>query len=199
MLLALIGRPLLLASSQPELAAARGIPVRLVGCVYLLALSLAVALCALTIGSILSTALLIGPAAAALRVSRRPARTIAAAAGLALAAAWLGVLLAYDSYDWPPHHQGWPVSFFVVALVLVIFLGSGAVRWVARRRPAAQARVARRLSGRCSPRSWSTPGSSARSSRWSPPRSDSSSSSAARRSPRTRCRTARSRAPRAPC
>ncbi len=142
LLLALIGRPLLLASSQPELAAARGIPVRLVGWGYLLALSLAVALCALTIGSILSTALLIGPAAAALRVSRRPARTIAAAAGLALAAAWLGVLLAYDSYDWPPHHQGWPVSFFVVALVLVIFLGSGAVRWVARRRPAAQARVA---------------------------------------------------------
>ncbi len=44
------------------------------------------------------------------------------------AAAWVGVLLAYDSYAWPPHHQGWPVSFFVVALVLVIYLGCGVAR-----------------------------------------------------------------------
>jgi zinc/manganese transport system permease protein len=131
-LLALVGRPLLLASANPELAAARGIPVRLVGYVYLLALSLAVALCALTIGSILSTALLIGPAASSLRICRRPMRAIAAAAGLGIAAAWVGVLLAYDSYAWPPHHQGWPVSFFVVALVLVIYLSCGAARRLSR-------------------------------------------------------------------
>jgi zinc/manganese transport system permease protein len=136
-LLALAGRPLLLASTNPELAAARGIPVRAVGYVYLLALSLAVALCALTIGSILSTALLIGPAAAAIRISRRPARAMAAAAGLGIAATWLGVLLAYDSYEWPPHHQGWPVSFFVVALVVVIYLGCGLAARIAsgHRRP----------------------------------------------------------------
>jgi zinc/manganese transport system permease protein len=127
-LLTIVGRPLLLASTNPELAAARGIPVRLVGYVYLLALSLAVALCALTIGSILSTALLIGPAASSLRVCRRPVWAIAAAAGLGLTAAWIGILLAYDSYAWPPHHQGWPVSFFVVALVLVIYLGCGVTR-----------------------------------------------------------------------
>ncbi len=127
-LLAIVGRPLLLASVNPELAAARGIPVRLVGYVYLLALSLAVALCALTIGSILSTALLIGPAASSLRICRRPVWAAAAAAGLGIAAVWIGVLLAYDSYAWPPHHQGWPVSFFVVALVLVIYLGCGVVR-----------------------------------------------------------------------
>jgi zinc/manganese transport system permease protein len=32
------------------------------------------------------------------------------------------VLLAYDSYYWPPARQGWPVSFFVVTLVLVFYL-----------------------------------------------------------------------------
>ena len=37
---------------------------------------------------------------------------------------WLGILLAYDSYDWPPLHHGWPVSFFVVTLVLIAYLGS---------------------------------------------------------------------------
>jgi zinc/manganese transport system permease protein len=128
LLLVIVGRPLLLASANPELAAARGIPVRLIGYVYLLALSLAVALCALTIGSILSTALLVGPAASSLRICRRPVWAAAAAAGLGVAAAWIGVLLAYDSYAWPPHHQGWPVSFFVVALVLVIYLGCGVAR-----------------------------------------------------------------------
>ena len=41
---------------------------------------------------------------------------------IGLAATWLGILLAYDSYYWPPARQGWPVSFFVVALVLVFYL-----------------------------------------------------------------------------
>ena len=57
-----------------------------------------------------------------LRICRRPMRAIAAAAGLGIAAAWIGVLLAYDSYAWPPRHQGWPVSFFVVSLVLAAYL-----------------------------------------------------------------------------
>jgi zinc/manganese transport system permease protein len=44
------------------------------------------------------------------------------AAGIGVAATWLGILLAYDSYYWPPVGNGWPVSFFVVALVLVFYL-----------------------------------------------------------------------------
>jgi len=128
LVLALVARPLLLASTSPELAAARGVPVGLVGAVHLVALSLSAALCAITVGSILSTALLVGPAAAALRVARRPGRATALAAGLGVAAVWLGVLLAYDSYDWPPHHRGWPVSFFVVALVFAEYVLCGIAR-----------------------------------------------------------------------
>ena len=122
--LAVVYRPLLLASVSPELAAAYRLPVRLLGAIYLLAMSLAVALSAVTIGAILSTALLVGPAAAALQLTSRPGRAIAAAAGLGIAAVWLGVLLAYDSYYWPPLHHGWPVSFFVVAVVLVSYLAA---------------------------------------------------------------------------
>lgn len=140
-LLLVVGRPLLLACANAELASARGIPVRLVGYVYLLALSLAVALCALTIGSILSTALLVGPAASALRVSSRPGPAIAAAAVLGVAATWVGVLLAYDSYAWSPHGQVWPLSFFVVALVLVIYLACGAVSHAVHGRRAARGPV----------------------------------------------------------
>lgn len=124
---AVLYRPLLLSSLSPELAAARGIPVRLVGALYLLALALAVALAAITIGAILSTALLIGPAATAtaLRLTRSPGRAMLAASLLALAAAWIGIVLAYDSFQWPPAGHGWPVSFFVVALVLLFYLLAG--------------------------------------------------------------------------
>lgn len=121
-LIALVRRPLLLSSLSRELAAARGIPVRLIGATYLLALAVAVALAALTIGAILGTALLIGPAAAALRLTNRPGRAIAMAAAIGTAATWLGIVLAYDSFYWPPKGHGWPLSFFVVALVLVAYL-----------------------------------------------------------------------------
>lgn len=121
----LLYRPLLLASLSPELATARGIPVRLVAVAYLLSLAVAVALCAFTIGAILSTALLIGPAATALRVVRRPGQAIAVAAGIGAGCTWLGLLLSYDSYDWPPLHHGWPASFFIVTLVLICYIVSG--------------------------------------------------------------------------
>jgi zinc/manganese transport system permease protein len=117
-------RPLLLASLSPELAAARGVPVRLVGALYLVAMALAVALAAVTIGAILSTALLVGPAATALVLTRRPGRAIALAAVIGALITWLGIVLAYDSDRWPPLHHGWPVSFFVVALVLLVHLAS---------------------------------------------------------------------------
>ncbi len=124
-LLALVQRPLLLSSLSPEVAAARGIPVRLIGAVYLLALAVAVALAELTIGAVLGTALLVGPAAAALRLTDRPGRAVLTAGAIGVAATWLGVILAYDSYYWPPHGHGWPVSFFVVAAVLLLYLLAG--------------------------------------------------------------------------
>jgi zinc/manganese transport system permease protein len=123
--LVVLYRPLLLSSVSPELAAARGIPTRLVGGLYLFVMAVAVALSALTIGAILSTALLVGPAATALRLSARPGRAILTAALVGIASMWLGILLAYDSYYWPPHRHGWPVSFFVVTLILVAYLLAG--------------------------------------------------------------------------
>ena len=131
-LIAALYRPLLLSSISPELAAARGIPVRLVGAGYLLALAVAVALAAFTIGTILSLALLVGPAATALRLTRSPGRAVLVAALIGIAATLLGILLAYDSYDWAPAGHAWPVSFFVVTLIFAGYLLAGLPR---RRRP----------------------------------------------------------------
>ncbi len=113
-------RPLLLSSAATELAAARGISVRLVGAACLIAIALTVSLSAMTIGAILSTALLIGPAATGLRLTSRPGLAMVWAALIGLAATWLGVLLAYDSFYWPPGRHGWPVSFFVVTLIFAV-------------------------------------------------------------------------------
>jgi zinc/manganese transport system permease protein len=123
-IVALLYRPLLLASLSPDLAAARGLPVRVIGGLYLAALAVATALAAVTIGAILSTGLLVGPAATALQLTRRPGRALAAAGAIGIAVMWIGIVLAYDSYTWPPHHHTWPVSFFVVTLVLLAYIGA---------------------------------------------------------------------------
>lgn len=120
---AVLHRPLLLIAIDPDLAAIRGVSVRWVGLAHLLVLALAVSLAAMTIGAILATALLIGPAAAALRIARRPGAAVAIACGIGVVACWGGVLLAYDSFDWTPGH-GWPVSFFVVAIIFATYLGT---------------------------------------------------------------------------
>jgi zinc/manganese transport system permease protein len=119
---ALLARMLLLSALSPDIARARNVHVRLVGIAYLIALAIDVSLSAVAIGAILSTALLIGPAATALRLVKSPVKAMVTAAAIGLAATWIGVLLAYDSYDWPPFGHGWPVSFFVVALVLLAYL-----------------------------------------------------------------------------
>jgi zinc/manganese transport system permease protein len=131
----LLYRPLLLIAIDPDLATIRGINVRLIGLLYLLTLSIAVALSAMTIGAILSTALLIGPAAAAIRWSRRPASAIIIASVIAIGATWGGILLAYDSFYWAPN-RGWPVSFFVVAMIFLAYLASGRTTTLARLRRA---------------------------------------------------------------
>lgn len=123
-LVAALYRPLLLSSLDPELAAVQGVHVRLVGLLHLLALALAVSLSAITVGAILSTALLIGPAAIALRIAKRPGRAVLLAAAIGVLVTWTGILLAWDSYYWTPGH-GWPVSFFVVTLIFALYVAAG--------------------------------------------------------------------------
>ncbi|WP_315708773.1 metal ABC transporter permease [Brenneria uluponensis] len=118
---AILYRPLLLSSLDVELAEIHGIKTRVIGLLYLIVLALSVALSSMTVGAVLSTALLIGPAATALQLAKRPATAILMAIIIGLAATWGGILLAYDSYYWTPGH-GWPVSFFIVALIFILYL-----------------------------------------------------------------------------
>jgi zinc/manganese transport system permease protein len=108
--LVIVGRPLLLTTVSPDIAAARGVPVRLVGLAYMLALAVSVGLSSLAIGAILSTALLIGPAATALRVTKRVTTALVVACVLGVAATFVGILLAYDSSYWGTSRERLPVS-----------------------------------------------------------------------------------------
>lgn len=119
--LAVIYRPLLSSALSEELAWAQGVRVRWVGLAHALALALAVSLSAMTVGAILSTALLIGPAAAALRLADRPGRALVLAVAIGLGASWIGILIAYDSFAWSGG-RSWPVSFCIVMLILIVYL-----------------------------------------------------------------------------
>jgi zinc/manganese transport system permease protein len=124
-IIAAVYRPLLLSSVSNDVAAARGVPLRLVGLLFMAALAVAVGLSSLTVGAILSTALLVGPAAIALRLATRLGIALLVASLIGVGVTWAGVLLAYDSYYWGTSRQGFPVSFFIVTLVFLLYLASG--------------------------------------------------------------------------
>jgi len=114
--LALIGRPLLFASLQPELAEAKGLSIRLVGALFMAVVALAVAQSVQIVGVLLVFALMVGPPVAAQLLTSRLWPGIVVAAGLAVCQAWLGIAIAY--------HTDWPTSFCITALSALFYLGA---------------------------------------------------------------------------
>ncbi len=97
-----IGRPLLFASVAPDVAAARGVPTRLLGIGFVALLGVVAAEATQVVGALLLLGLLAAPAAAAHRLARGPFAAIALAGGLAVAAMWGGLALAYAIPALPP-------------------------------------------------------------------------------------------------
>ena len=126
--LAIMFRPLLFASVSPDAARTAGVAVRGLGFAFLTVMAVAVAETAQIVGVLVSTALLVGPAATAIAIVRDPIRGIAVAIAIGVAEAWLAIALAYASYGWSQGGRSWPVSFFVAALALGAFVASRAVR-----------------------------------------------------------------------
>lgn len=106
--LAVIMRPLIFSSLQPELAEAKGVPLRFVSIAFLALVAIAVSACAQIVGVLLVFTLMVGPPAAAQRVTTGLWSGLFAAAGIALADAWLGLTMAF--------YTDWPVSFCIACL-----------------------------------------------------------------------------------
>ena len=123
--LAILARPLLFASLQPDLAEARGVPVRRIGVLFLGLVGLAVAGAAQVVGVLLVFALLIGPAAAAQRLTARLYPGLALCIALALIEALGGITLAF--------YTNWPASFWITTLGATAYAAAQAVtRWPER-------------------------------------------------------------------
>ncbi|MDX6254169.1 MAG: zinc/manganese transport system permease protein [Frankiales bacterium] len=90
-----IARPLLFASIDPAVAAARGVPVRVLGAVFLAVVGATAAEVSQVVGALLLFGLLAAPAAAAQRLTDQPWQALPLAAALAVAAMWGGLTLAY--------------------------------------------------------------------------------------------------------
>jgi zinc/manganese transport system permease protein len=121
--LAAIMRPLIFASLQPELAEAKGVPLRFVSTAFMTIVALAVAESAQIVGVLLVFALMVGPPATAQRLVTGLWSGMLLSAGIALAEAWLGIAIAY--------HTDWPVSFCIAILsALGYFLTRGS--WLPR-------------------------------------------------------------------
>lgn len=114
--LALVFRPLLFATVDPEAARARGVPVRLVSTLFLLIVALAAAASALAVGILLAVSLLIAPAAAAVRWTRRAGRALLLSLLLGIGITWGGIFV---SFFLPWGHP--PVGFSVSALAAAVY------------------------------------------------------------------------------
>jgi zinc/manganese transport system permease protein len=112
--LAVISRPLLFASLQPELAEAKGVSLRLYSVLFLAIVALATAECAQIVGVLLVFTLMVCPAAAAQQITTGVGKGVLVSAALALAAAWLGIAFAY--------YTDWPTSFWITAISVGFYL-----------------------------------------------------------------------------
>ena len=118
--LGVLSRPLLFASLQPELAEAKGVPMRFLSVAFLAIVGIAVAECAQIVGVLLVFTLMVGPAAAAQNVSTRVATGVMLAAVFALCEAWGGIALSWET--------NWPTSFWITVLSGTFYLASLVLR-----------------------------------------------------------------------
>jgi zinc/manganese transport system permease protein len=104
-----IARPLLFASLDEAVAAARGVPVRAVSFVFLGLVGVTAAAATQAVGALLLLGLIAAPAGTAQRVTARPFRALWLSAALAVASMWGGLTIAYAAASVPP-------SFAVLAI-----------------------------------------------------------------------------------
>ncbi len=128
--LAGIARPLFFATVDPDVAEARGVRVRALSALFLVLLGCAAAEASQITGVLLVFALLVMPAAAAQRLTARPALSFVLTIAIALVTVWLALLLAYYSI--------YPVGFWLSTVGFGGFvLATGWRAWTDRPRPVA--------------------------------------------------------------
>ena len=119
--LALLYRPLLFSSVDPEIAAARGVPLRALSVAIFLLLALTTAEAIQVVGVLLVLTLVITPAAAAQRLTGRPALALLLSVAIALVSTEGGILLSLA--------KPWPPSFFITAISFACYVAARYYDW----------------------------------------------------------------------
>ena len=119
--LAVLYRPLLFSSVDPEIAAARGVPLRALSVAIYLLLALTTAEAIQVVGVLLVLTLVITPAAAAQRLTGRPGRALLISVVIALVSTEGGILLSLA--------KPWPTSFFISTISFAAYVGARVVDW----------------------------------------------------------------------
>lgn len=126
-LLAICFRPLLSVTLDAELATLRGLPVRVLGVVFMALLACVTAESAQAVGTLLLLGLLAAPAGAAHQLTTRPWHGFLLSAAIAVAAMWGGLALAYTVSWLPP-------STAIIALAALGYLASAGIPRVLEQR-----------------------------------------------------------------
>ncbi len=116
-LVVVLGRPLVFASLDPEVAGARGVPVRALGYAFFVLVGITAGVATQAVGALLLLGLLAAPAGAAQRLVTRPFVAPWVSAGLAVASTWAGLTLAYLAPAVPP-------SFGILAVATGLYLAA---------------------------------------------------------------------------
>ena len=111
---AFVYRPLLFASLDEEVAEAKGMNTVLLGVIFMVLMAAAVSIAIQVVGVLLIFALMVTPAATAIRLSKKPLYAITISVLIALFATWLGLFVSF--------YEPYPVSFFVVSIVFILYL-----------------------------------------------------------------------------
>jgi zinc/manganese transport system permease protein len=121
--LAVLGRPLIFASVDPDVAEARGVPLRAISMAFLVLVALAVAVTVQIVGTLLIFALLVAPGAAAQQLTARPGLGVVLTVVLSLLFTWAGLSVAYFTV----YPAGFLITSFAFGTYLVIRLLKGAL------------------------------------------------------------------------
>jgi zinc/manganese transport system permease protein len=128
--LLIIGRPLLFASLDPDVAQARRVPVKLLSIIFLILLGLAAAEASQITGALLVFALLVLPAATAQTLTPNPALSLVLAVAIGLVVTWAGLIIAFYS----PYPIGFFITTFAFAAYLLALTWQASLRLRLRRR-----------------------------------------------------------------
>ncbi len=111
---AVVYRPLLFASLDEEVAEAKGMRVGLLGIIFMILMAAAVSISIQVVGVLLIFALMVTPAATAVRLAKKPLYAIIISVLIALFATWIGLFVSF--------YEPYPVSFFVTSMVFISYL-----------------------------------------------------------------------------